>query len=316
MTALGLQLSWYSGGGETAAQLGSIITAVSAIRSGLASHVLCFRVVTEGSRRKLAGVRAPSHVSGVKQWTHAYGYSPANWLGALAQRHFHEYGTTREQLAQVALTDRKHAALNPQAVYREPLTMEDYLAARMISTPLSMLDCDVPVDAATAFVVSAQAAAPGLRQPAILVEATGSAIRSPFSYDQFPDLDSLPARDAATAMWSATTARPEDLDVACIYDGISWLALAWLEALGCCGPGESGPFVEGGGRIALDGELPVNPHGGQLSAGRTHGYGFVHEACVQLRGAGGKRQVPGNPRLAVVTNGAGPFASCMLLRRT
>jgi acetyl-CoA acetyltransferase len=91
--------------------------------------------------------------------------------------------------------------------------------------------------------------------------------------------------------------------------------LAWLEALGICGVGESGPFIEGGTRIALAGSLPLNTYGGQLSAGRMHGYWVLHEACVQLRRSAGPRQVPGTPEVAVVSNGGGPIAGCMLLTR-
>jgi acetyl-CoA acetyltransferase len=91
--------------------------------------------------------------------------------------------------------------------------------------------------------------------------------------------------------------------------------MIWLEALGFCGKGESGPYIEGGHRIALDGELPLNTHGGQLSAGRLHGFGFIHEACVQLRGEGGARQVPGGVEVAAVANGGGPIAGAMLLTR-
>jgi acetyl-CoA acetyltransferase len=93
------------------------------------------------------------------------------------------------------------------------------------------------------------------------------------------------------------------------------LALVWLEALGFCGRGESGPFVDGGTRIALDGRLPLNTAGGQLSAGRLHGFGLLHEACVQLRGEGGARQIPGRPEVAAVANGGGPLAGTMLLTR-
>ncbi|MCB0961435.1 MAG: hypothetical protein KDB04_18160, partial [Acidimicrobiales bacterium] len=112
-----------------------------------------------------------------------------------------------------------------------------------------------------------------------------------------------------------TSLTPADVDVAELYDGFSFLAMVWLEALGFCGPGESGPFIDGGGRIALDGELPVNTHGGQLSAGRLHGFGFIHEAVLQLRGEAGDRQVPGRCEVAAVANGGGPVAGSMLLVR-
>jgi acetyl-CoA acetyltransferase len=107
--------------------------------------------------------------------------------------------------------------------------------------------------------------------------------------------------------------RPRDVDVAGIYDGFSILTLLWLEALGFCAPGEGGPFIEGGTRISLGGELPINTNGGQLSGGRLHGLGFVHEMCLQLRGEAQGRQVP-SPRVAVVSVGAFSYVGCMLLR--
>src|SRR3546814_19670587 len=101
--------------------------------------------------------------------------------------------------------------------------------------------------------------------------------------------------EAAQEMWGRTDLTPGDIDVAQLYDGFTFLTIAWLEALGLCGEGEGGPFVEGGARIALDGELPLNTYGDQLSAGRMHGYWVLHEACLQLRGAAGERQVAGRP---------------------
>ena len=128
-------------------------------------------------------------------------------------------------------------------------------------------------------------------------------------------MTSMAARDAAASMWERTELGPTDVDIAQLYDGFSVLPLVWLEALGFCGRGESGPFVDGGSRIALDGELPLNTAGGQLSAGRLHGFGLLHEACVQLRGDGGERQVPGRHEVAAVANGGGPIAGTMLLTR-
>ena len=116
-------------------------------------------------------------------------------------------------------------------------------------------------------------------------------------------------------LWERTDLKPSDVDVAECYDGFSFIALAWLEALGFCGRGEGGPFVEGGKRIALDGEIPLNTQGGQLSAGRLHGYGFLHEACTQLWGEGGDRQVPGDPQVGVAAAGGGPLGGVLLLTR-
>ena len=106
------------------------------------------------------------------------------------------------------------------------------------------------------------------------------------------------------------------MDLAELYDGFSFLSMAWLEALGFCGVGESGPFVEGGHRIARDGELPLNTHGGQLSAGRLHGFGFIHEAVLQLRGEAGDRQIPSAPEVVAVANGGGPVAGALRLSRS
>ena len=320
---LRLDLNWFCGGPELPGQLGAIINACSAIATGLARHVLCFRTVWEstaqgGGRRAGIGSGGGSgfRASGIMEWTLPFGAaSAACWIAMFAQRHFHEYGTTREQLAQIALNARRNAGLNPAAIYRDPMTLDDYFDARMITTPFCLFDCDVPVDGATAFIVSSAEAARDLRRPPLRVEAVGTALRGRPSWDQFDDLTTMAARDAATMMWSRTDLQPADVDVAELYDGFSFIALTWLEALGFCEKGEGGPFIEGGERIALTGEIPLNTHGGQLSAGRLHGFGFLHEACVQLWGEGGDRQVPGVPEVAVAAAGGGPLGGCMLISR-
>ena len=126
----------------------------------------------------------------------------------------------------------------------------------------------------------------------------GTALRGRPSWDQFDDMTTMAARDAAASMWERTDLTPTDVDTAQLYDGFSVLTIVWLEALGFCGRGESGPFIEGGANIARDGLLPLNTAGGQLSGGRLHGFSLIHEACVQLRGEGGERQVvpPGRPQ--------------------
>ena len=318
--ALRLSLNWHSGGSEGPAQIQAVINAVMAVSSGLARHVLVYRTVTESTAQgkgSRAGIGTGSRaVGGAMQWTLPFrAFSAANWLGMYAQRHFHEYGTTREQMAQIALNARRNAGLNPKAIYRDPLTMDDYLAARVISTPFCLYDCDVPADGSTAVIVSVAEHAEAVDHPVAQVEAVGTALRGRPSWDQWDDLTTMPARDAAAHMWSRTDLRPHDVDVAELYDGFSWLAMAWLEALGFCGQGESGPFIEGGARIALDGELPLNTAGGQLSAGRLHGFGFLHEAVLQLRGEATGRQVAG-AEVAVVANGGGPLAGSMLLTRS
>jgi len=318
--ALRLELTWFDSGIETSGQLGSVIKACMAVACGLARHVVCFRSVWEGSAQGgggRAGIGAGiPKAGGVQQWTLPFSAaSAAVWIAMFAQRHFHEYGTTREQMAWIALNGRRNAALNPNAIYRQPMTIDDYLAARLISTPFCLLDCDVPCDGATAVVVSHVDAARDLRRAPVRVEAVGTALRGRPSWDQFDDLTTMATRDAGRHLWSRTDLTPADVQLAELYDGFSFLAMSWLEALGLCGVGESGPFIEGGTRIARDGQLPLNTHGGQLSAGRLHGYGFLHEAVLQLRGDAGERQVPGGPQVGIAAAGGGNTCGCLLLTR-
>ena len=321
--ALRLEVSWHRGAMEGAAQLSAVVDAVCAVGAGLANHVLVYRTVTEatgqgsGGRQGigLGGGGGKPQVGGSMQWSIPFrAYSAANWLALNAQRHFHEFGTTREQLGMIPVNARRNAALNPKAVYRDPMTLDDYLSARMITTPFGLFDCDALVDGSTALIVSRAEHAAALDHAAVRVEAVGTALRGRPSWDQWDDLTTMAARDAGAHLWTRTDLTPADVDVAELYDGFSFLAMVWLEALGFCGKGESGPFIEGGRRIARDGELPLNTNGGQLSGGRLHGFGFLHEACLQLRHEAGERQVAG-AEVAAVANGGGPIAGAMLLTR-
>jgi len=324
--ALRLELDWWMGGLELPSQLGAVIEACLAVSAGLAKHVLCFRSVFEGSAQGEGGRAAVMpggsgrsggfRASGFMEWTLPFSApSAAIWIAMFAQRHFHEYGTTREQLAQIALNARKNAGLNPKGIYRDPMSMDDYLAARMISSPLCLFDCDVPCDGGTAVIVSRADTVADLRKTPINVEAVGTALRGRPSWDQFDDLTTMAVRDAGAQLWTRTDLKPTDVQLAEMYDGFSFITMAWLEAMKFCGKGESGPFVEGGQRIALDGELPLNTNGGQLSSGRLHGFGFIHEACTQLWGEAGDRQVPGDPEVGVACAGGGPLAGALLLTR-
>ncbi len=243
-----------------------------------------------------------------------HAYSAANWLAMHCRRHMHLYGTTKEQLGWLAINSRRNAARNPLAVYQEPMTMDDYLGARPISTPFGLLDCDVPVDGSIAFVISSIDHSTDCPQHPVHVDAMGGSAGTG-GWLHRPDYPKMASVDAAAQMWSRTDLGPADVDIAELYDGFTFLTFAWLEALGLCGDGEAGPFVDGATRIALDGELPVNTYGGQLSAGRMHGYWVLHEACLQLRGDAGVRQVARQPEVAVVTNGGGPIAGCLLVTR-
>jgi acetyl-CoA acetyltransferase len=249
------------------------------------------------------------------EWRAPYGaISASQWIACNASHYMHRYNVGRDALGAIAITQRDGAARNPEAIYRDPLTLDDYYDARMITTPFGLYDCDAPCDGAIAVVVSAVETIADRPKPSILVEAVGTAILERLSWDQ-DTLDVLPQSKGSSAhVWTRTDLTPDDVDVALLYDGFTFNALSWLEGLGFCGPGEATDFIGNGDTIALDGTLPLNPHGGQLSAGRLHGYGFVREAMLQLRGDAAGRQVSG-ARVAAVTAGGGVPSGAMLLRR-
>ena len=320
--ALGLKLNWFAASPEAPGQLSAVMNAAMAVASGQARHVLCFRTLSQYSEQVkaraqggIAGQKS-GRVEGLMSWIRPFnGLSAAHPLALVAMRHMHQYGTTREQLGAIAVNGRNNAQLNPRALYREPLTMESYLAARMITEPLCLFDCDAPIDGATVIIVSRWEAAQGLRKPPLRIEAMSGALHGRNSWDQFEDLTEMAANDTGRHLWERTDLKPADVDVANLYDGFSILTLIWLEALGFCAKGDSGPFVAGGSRIARNGELPLNTGGGQLSAGRLHGFGLLWETCIQLWGEGGERQVPGNPQVGLAAAGGGPLAGCLLLTR-
>jgi acetyl-CoA acetyltransferase/uncharacterized OB-fold protein len=316
--ALGIRPTWHNGGAETFGPGGSLIAAMLAVAGGLARHVLCFRTLWEATYGELIkrGVLPVSggRAGGSQAWTQPFGAtSAAHTLAQNAQRHFHRYGTTRETLGWIALNQRANAALNPTAIYRDPMTMDDYLTARPITTPFGLYDCDVPCDGAVAVIVSAVDAARDLARAPVLVEATGTQIIERLAWDQSTLTHEPQVLGQAAHLWTRTSLRPSDVDVALLYDGFTFNCLSWIEALGFCGIGEARDFLDGGKNIARDGLLPLNTHGGQLSHGRTHGMGLMHEAIVQLRGEGGARQVPG-ARVAVVSSGGLTPSGAILLR--
>ena len=179
---------------------------------------------------------------------------------------------------------------HPSALYREPLTMDDYLGARTISSPFGLFDCDALCDGAVAVVVSAADAAADTPHP-VFVEAVGTQITERMEWDQGVLSHEPHVLGPAAHLWTRTTLGPEDVDVAELYDGFTFNCLSWIEALGFCEIGDAKHFLDGGKNIARDGVLPLNTNGGQLSHGRTHGMGLVHEAdhavARRCRGAAG-----------------------------
>ena len=317
---LGIVPRWVLSSGEGFSHLSPLFHGVMAIANGLARHVLVYRTVAQAQARMksrastlMSGQRS-ARVDGSNAWTVPFNaHSPINTFGLYAQAYFDKYGATSEQLGWIAVNGRRNAAHNPNAVYRKPLTLDDYLASRVISSPLRLYDCDSHIDGSTAILLSHKDAAKDLRNPPLHIEAMGMAMGGLWVGRFEGDFTSIEADRAGDQMWSRTDLKPKDLDCAQIYDGFSIHTWMWMEALGLVGRGEAAAFVEGGRRIATDGELPLNTGGGQLSAGRFHGYGHSYEACVQLWGRGGGRQVK-DARTCVVANGGYGYGA-MLLRR-
>ena len=318
--ALRLEVNWYAGGREAPGQYGAVFNAIGAIAAGLCRNVLIFRTMYEATARKRSFanslLRAGQRQSGgFSAYAPYYVYAAALQQSLFFNKYVHESGIRPEQVAQIAINQRRNASLNPAAVYRQPITLEDYLASPIIATPLRIYDCDVPIDGATAIVISRMDVARTLRNPPVRIEAIGSSMKYRNSWTQLDALATQAQPKVAEMMWSRTDLKPADVDVAQLYDGFSFHTINWLENFGFCERYGAKDFIEGGKRIALEGELPVNTGGGALSGGRLHAYGAVHEACTQLWGRGGARQVKGELQVAATSTAGGPLAGAMLLVR-
>lgn len=322
MFALGIDPTWVCSTTEGHNHMGAIVAAIEAIAAGLCRHVLVFRTVAQASARAVkrhasvlgGGSEEGTIVRGGFQWSLPFNaYSPANLFALYAQAYLHKYGATQDQLGAVAVNGRCWAAHNPNAIYRTPITIDDYMSSRIVSSPLRVLDCDTHIDGSTAILLSHRNAAYELKREPIEIESMGISLGGIGVGLHLGDFTSLRSDKAGAMLWSRTDLKPADVDLAQIYDGFSIHTLMWLESLGLCGRGEAAAFVAGGKRIGPGGDLPLNTSGGQLSAGRFHGFGHTHEACLQLWGRAGERQVQ-NARVCVVSNGGFGFGA-LLLRR-
>src|SRR5918994_733360 len=263
--------------------------AASAIDAGLCEVAL----IAYGSTQRSASGRL---VSGSEALPYEAPYEPRYPVSAYAlaaSRHMYEYGTTREQLAEVAVAAREWAKLNPKAFMRDHLTVEDVLASRMISSPLSLLDCCLVTDGGGALLVTSAERAKDLRKPPVYLLGAGEA-HWHRNISQMPDLTVTAAADSGRRAYEMAGVGPEDADVAILYDAFTINPILFLEDLGFCKKGEGGAFVEGG-RIAPGGEFAVNTNGGGLSYNHPGMYGLLLliEAVRQLRGECGERQVEG-----------------------
>lgn len=274
----------------------------------LAAGAIDVALVSYGSNQASA---AGKLVNTVRPMPYEAPYAPLNPVSSYAlatARYMHEFGAKREQLGEVALAARAWAQLNPEAFKREPLTMETYLASRMVSDPLSVLDCCLVTDGAGALVMTRSDRARDLAQKPVYVLGAASET-SHREIAWMPDLTTTAAARAGARAYAQAGAQPHDIAVAQIYDAFTINTILFLEDLGFCPKGEGARFVEGG-RIAPGGALPVNTHGGGLSCVHPgmNGIFTLIEAVRQLRGEAGNRQVA-NPNMALAHGNGGVLSS-------
>lgn len=272
------------GGGATC---GMVAHAAAAIAAGMAETVVCWRV-----RKRASGGRPwaqlGNRVAGDAQFGAPYGLlRPADQVALLVRRHMIEYGTTSAQLGAIAVACRAHAAANPLALMRAPITIDDHQSSRPVADPLRLLDCCLESDAAAAVVISSSARARDCRaRPARISAATqGTGVRPGRMLDyQRPQLLESSGHATAQTLYRQAGIAPADIDCAQLYDSFTPFVLFALEAYGFCPTGEGGRFAADGHLQAPHGSLPTNTHGGSLSEGYIQGMNHVIEAVRQVRG--------------------------------
>jgi acetyl-CoA acetyltransferase len=275
-----------------ASSVAALQCAAAVIAAGVCRHVL----ISLG-RRGYSDARVATRLAAMPQFRLISEFenpvgavAPAQLYAPMARRHMETYGTTAEQFAEVAITMRKHAMLNDNAIMSKPMTVADHHASRMISDPFRLFDCCLESDGATAVVVSAADLAKDTRRPVTILGVAEGHPDSPSTITQRPDMTTLGLAKAAPRAFEMAGVTPGEIDVAEIYDCFTFTVICEIEDLGFCKKGEGGAFVEGG-RIGLGGELPVNTHGGLLSQAHIAGMNHVYELVRQLRGEGGRAQV-------------------------
>ena len=283
--------------------------AVAAIRAGKCEVALITYASNQlSSRGRMIGTGTRPATIPEATYESPYGNTLVGAYAMAARRHMYQYGTTSEQLAEIAVTTRMHASLNPLAMYRDVITVQDVLDSRMIADPLHLLDCCVVSDGGGAVLVTTEERARDLKQPPIFVLGSSES-HTHAQISQMPDLTVTAAAITATRAFSEAGVTPGDIDMAMIYDSFTITVLLLLEDLGFCKKGEGGAFVQEG-RISLGGQLPVNTDGGGLSSNHPgmRGIFLIIEATRQLRGQCGPRQVE-NAMLAVAHGSGGLLSS-------
>jgi len=325
-TGLGLkELNYfadYSAGGNVACAV--VLQAAMAVATGQANCVVAYRALNgaTGIRYGGSGWSEMMATTGLlsdaePQFLDTCGITmPAQHYALLARRHMAKYGTTNEDFAAVAMTCREHAAKNPRAQMRKPMTLDDYLASMWIAEPFRLLDCCLQSDGACAVLVTSLDRAQHLQQKPvrILSGAVGGSPRARgVMWTNFADEHAeCYATALADGLFRRAGVTRSDMDFAQLYDCFTYSVIAQLEDFGFCKKGESGAFFREG-RAGLQGELPVNTGGGLLSEAYIHGLNCVVEAVDQLRGNAGERQIPGAELGLVTAGGAAHSGSALIL---
>ena len=283
--------------------------AAAAIRDGLAETIL----VTYGSDQlsrmgRMLGTggfaRGGDRVGGPSQYEAPWGNSLVGAYAMAARRHMHEYGTTSEQLAEIAVGVREYAGLNPNAMYRDPITVEDVVGSKLVADPLHKLDCCVISDGGGALIITTEERARDLRQPPVYVLGAAGA-QTHWQISQMPVFTETAAARIADVVFGQAGVTPTDIDTIQFYDSFTITVLLLLEDLGFCGKGEGGRFAAEG-HLRRGGSLPLNTDGGGLSSNHPgmRGIFLLIEAVRQLRGQGGESQVP-DAELALAAGSGG-----------
>jgi acetyl-CoA acetyltransferase len=307
---LGLpSLKWTSGSVEGPAFLSAGIHAAAAVASGTADVVLALRPML---RLGATGPTPGAQAAGGRQFLEPFGAGrPAQWAGMIKQRMMSEFGWGEEAFGRQMVAQREFAAMNPHALLRDRITLDDYMNARYVAKPLRLLDCDYPVDSCGAVIFATEERARDFAQKPVFVESWSFGTSGESDFELAEDMTRTSSFSAAADMWARTDLTAQDVQVAGLYDGFSPITLNWMEALGLCGRGEASDFVAEG-NTSLGGRVPVNCDGGATNVGRVHGVNHVAEVVRQLRGTSGDRQRP-DAKVGVAANSIAAFTACMLM---
>ncbi|MDG3009911.1 lipid-transfer protein [Rhodococcus sp. D2-41] len=307
------------GGGAACA---TVQQAAIAVATGVADVVVAYRAFNERSGKRFgqvdSGLAARVDSSGTDYaFSYPHGLStPAGSVAMMARRYMHQFGATSEDFGRIAVADRKHAATNPNAFfYGKPITLEDHQASRMIADPLHLLDCCQESDGGIAIVITSAERAKDLQQkPVNILGAAQGSARDQYTMMSYyrPDLACIPEMGlVGNQLWAQSGLRPQDMDMAVLYDHFTPYVLMQLEDLGFCGRGEAKDFVREPGALEVGGKLPLNTHGGQLGEAYIHGMNGIAEGVRQIRGTS-VNQVPGAEHV-LVTAGTGVPTSGLVL---